>query len=154
MSPWLLVVAEAEYRNLPTLITPPELTTELTGREVNYITAIGVMFHITDDSSWENAIRNLAGVLKPDSVMFTGGEFGAATHNVHCNKVDDFEIWRDFRNAEGKAGEMQVNKRARSLAQWTDTAQRCGLQVVEVSRTPKNAEIAMPENNLLVLVKG
>jgi hypothetical protein len=83
--------------------------------------------------------------------MFIGGEFGEQTRNVHYNKVDNFADWREFRGAEGTPGEVRVNKRVRSLDQWRETAERCGLTVTDLLRTPKDAAIAMPENDLLVL---
>ena len=133
-------------------IASAAFTADLTGGQVDYISAIGVMFHITDDARWEQALGNLAKLLKDGGVMFIGGEFGEQTRNVHYNKVDDFADWRDFRSAEGTPGEVRVNKRVRSQEQWRETAQRCGLKVVDLLRTQKDPAIAMPENDLLVLM--
>lgn len=129
-------------------------TPELIGGKVDYITAIGVMFHITDDARWERAINNLSAVLNDDGIMFIGGEFGEKTQNVHFNKVDNFADWRDFRSAEGTIGEVRVNKRVRSLDLWIEKTQCCGLKVVDLVRIHKDPAIAMPENDLLVLMKS
>ena len=56
-------------------ITSAEFSTGVIGGPVDYITAIGVMFHIVDDERWKRAVQNLAAVLKPDGVMFIGGDF-------------------------------------------------------------------------------
>ena len=129
-------------------------TAELIGGKVDYITAIGVMFHITDDKRWEQAISNLSAVLNEGGIIFIGGEFGEKTQNVHFNNVDNFTDWRDFRSAEGTSGEVRVNKRVRSLDLWIEKTQHCDLKVVDLVRIYKDPSIAMPENDLLVLMKS
>jgi SAM-dependent methyltransferase len=150
---------EDKYRDnnvrvLSTDVASGAFTTELIGGQVDFISAIGVMFHITDDARLELALNNLTAALKDGGILFIGGEFGERTQNVQFNKVDDFANWQDFRSAEGTTGEVRVNKRVRSLDLWTEITQRCGLKIVDLVRTHKDRNIAMPENDLLVLMKG
>jgi len=145
---------DSNVRVLGADVASGAFSTELIGGQVDFISAIGVMFHITDDARLEAALNNLTSALKDGGIMFVGGEFGDRTENVQFNKVDDFENWGDFRSAEGTTGEVRVNKRVRSLDFWTDLTQRCGLKIVDLVRTHKDPNIAMPENDLLVLMKS
>jgi SAM-dependent methyltransferase len=124
---------------------------DLIGGAVDWITAIGVMFHIVDDARWHRAIANLAGVLKPGGVLFVGGDFGAHTRNVQFHRSDRFDSWREFAAATGVAGEVRVNKRVRSLAMWHEAANEAGLRIVDLVRSDHDPLIITPENDLLVL---
>lgn len=121
------------------------------GEPFDYISAIGVMFHIVDDAHWARAVANLAAALAPGGLMFVGDEFGDETRAVQFHKVDDFESWREAETAEGVPGEIRVNKRIRSLADWHAAVERCGLEVVELVRTDREPTITTPENDVLVL---
>lgn len=119
------------------------------GGPVDYVSAIGVMFHIVDDHRWEQAIANLASVLKPGGLMFVGGDFGAETRNDQFHKMDDFQTWSEHDKAELPA--VRVNKRLRSLATWLRTTQRHGLTAVDLVRADSDPVITTAENDILVL---
>jgi SAM-dependent methyltransferase len=113
------------------------------------VNAIGVMFHIVDDVRWRRAIGNLAGALKADGVMLVGGDFGDATRDVQFHRVDEFASWREHDAASSPP--RRVNKRVRSLEEWTRTAHDAGLAVVDLIRSDACNMIRTPENDLLVL---
>jgi SAM-dependent methyltransferase len=113
------------------------------------INAIGVMFHIVDDTLWERAVRNLGGLLARDGVLVVGGQFGRTTQNVQFHSTDSFESWDQLRAT--KADVALVNKRIRSLHDWKRCARQAGLRVEKVHRTHIPHGILTPENNLLML---
>lgn len=127
---------------------------EMIGGPVDFISAIGVMFHIVDDERWEWALGNLAHALKPDGLMFVGGEFGTATRNVQFHKVDEFGSWKEFDKAKSEEGVIRVNKRTRSLAYWHLVTARVGLLIVDVVRSDQDESIMTPENDVLVLKRS
>lgn len=124
---------------------------ELSLEPVDYVTAVGVMFHLVDDGRWQQALRNLAAVLKPEGLLFVGGEFGAETRDAQFHGSDTFSDWREFEAALAAEGRARVNKRVRSLAHWHRAATACGLEIVDLVRTHRPLELTMPENNVLVL---
>lgn len=124
---------------------------ELIGGPVDHVSAIGVMFHIVEDDRWRDALVNLARCLKPGGLLFAGGDFGPRTRDVQFHRSDEFASWREFNLAKGEPGVLRVNKRVRSLSDWTEAARTAGLRVVELVRTPREASITTPENDLLVL---
>lgn len=113
------------------------------------VNAIGVMFHIVDDELWKRAVARLFAALKPDGLMLIGGDFGAETRNVQFHKTDQFDSWSEHDAADAPA--QRVNKRVRSLADWTRLAGELGATVVEVIRSDADSGIRTPENDLLVL---
>ncbi len=123
------------------------------GEPVDYITAIGVMFHIVDDARWRVAVRNIGRCLKPGGVLFIGGDFGPETANVQFHKDDSFKNWREFERGEGKEGQIRVNKRVRALHAWIDLLQSVGLSCVDLVRTERDPIIMTPENDVLVVWK-
>ena len=123
------------------------------GAPVDYVSAIGVMFHIVDDAKWLVALKTLAAMLKPSGIMFIGGDFGPVTRNAQFHKTDTFESWRDYSKAEGAESEIRVNKRVRSLAAWQDAAHAAGLSIVDLVRTEAAPSISTPENDVLVLMR-
>jgi cyclopropane fatty-acyl-phospholipid synthase-like methyltransferase len=129
-------------------------TAELIGGPVDYVSAIGVMFHIVDDDRWRSAIRNLAGVLRPGGLMIVGGDFGAETRNVNFHGSDEFSTWREYATARAAAEEIRINKRVRSLAEWSMTAASCGLRVVDLVRTDRDSRLTTPENDILLLERA
>lgn len=131
-------IIEADIADQPPAIEPVEI-----------ISAIGVMFHITDDDRWQKAIRNLASVLKPGGLMLVGGEFGTETKDVQFHKTDQFASWTEHDTTAGPP--KLVNKRVRSLEAWSSAASTHGLTIVDLVRTAIPAEVRTPENNLLVL---
>jgi SAM-dependent methyltransferase len=146
--------AEQAVTVLEADVTAAPFGPEQIGGPVQFISAIGVMFHLVDDAKWQQALSHLAACLAPGGLMFIGGDFGAETRNVQFHRSDDFKNWRDFDRAEGVEGEVRVNKRVRSLAQWTAAASAAGLSVVDLVRTPRLPQITTPENDLLVLARS
>lgn len=88
----------------------------------DYVTAIGVMFHIVDENKWNAAIANVARSLKTGGLFVIGDDFGVESRNVQFHRVDDFSTWREFKTAEIVENEIRVNKRVRSIAVTTATA--------------------------------
>jgi hypothetical protein len=106
------------------------------GRRFSVINAIGVIFHIVDDSRWKTALRNIRAHLEPDGVVAVGGHFGWVTENVQFG---------------GKPGQHNVNKRIRSLRYWRSAARDAGLEVSRRIRTPQYPGLPAPHNNVLFL---
>lgn len=117
----------------------------------DFITAIGVMFHIVEDDLWHDVVRNLGNKLKPSGIMIISGQFGTETCNVEFHKTDEFDSWKSFEQAEGSPDEILVNKRVRSLADWCRICQESGLSMVEVVRSERHPILTTPENDILVL---
>lgn len=142
---------DAATRILRADVTEPGFGPDAIGGPVDYVSAIGVMFHIVEDERWRRALGNLASAMKPGALMFVGGDFGAVTRNVQFHRADRFSTWREFATAAAPEGEIRVNKRVRSLADWTDAALAAGLRVVDLVRSDREPGIATPENDVLVL---
>lgn len=148
-----------KYRDDPAVtilqddIVDPAFTADAIGGPVDFVSAIGVMFHIVEDARWARAMANLAGLLKPGGLMLIGGDFGAESRNVQFNTIDDFTTWAE--HDEAPAGdEIRVNKRIRSLEQWQGLAAELGLAVVDLIRTDQERFVTTPENDLLILARG
>jgi SAM-dependent methyltransferase len=121
----------------------------LPDQQFDIVNAIGVMFHIVDDQLWRQTVVRLLAALKPDGLMLIGGDFGAETRNVQFHRTDHFESWSEHDST--KAPTQLVNKRVRSLAEWTRLAGELGAVVAEVIRSDTASGIRTPENDLLVL---
>jgi SAM-dependent methyltransferase len=132
-------------------VAAPGFGPDRTGGPVDFVSAIGVLFHITDDARWRQAVANLRDTLKPDGLLLVGGDFGWRTANVQFHNNDRFGSWREFRSAAGTAGEVRVSRRVRSLTDWSNLAADLGLSIADVVRAESAAGIATPENDLLVL---
>jgi SAM-dependent methyltransferase len=126
---------------------------DLIGGEVDFVSAIGVMFHIVDDTRWARAFAGLARSLKPGGLMFLGGDFGAETRNTQFHNEDRFGSWREFHHQPPGAEELRVNKRVRALTTWVTEAARLGLEVVDLVRADRDYAITTPENDILLLRK-
>lgn len=131
-------------------ISESSFSPDLIGGPVDFISAIGVMFHIVEDDSWRRAVRNLAGLLKPGGLMFIGGDFGAETRNVQFHKIDEFSSWKEH-DETPDCNEIRVNKRVRSLEDWHCVAAQTGLCVADLIRTDAEGIMTRPENDLLIL---
>ena len=131
-------------------IAHEESLVEHIGGPVDYISAIGVMFHIVDDRKWQSALGNLASALKPEGLLFVGGDFGSETHNVQFHKTDSFKSWSEHNKSDVKK-EVRFNKRVRSLEDWIYTALNCNLAPVDLVRSDNDSTLLTPENDLLVL---
>jgi SAM-dependent methyltransferase len=116
------------------------------------ISAIGVMFHIVDDTRWKTALQHLAAVLKPGGVLFVGGEFGTSTRDVQFHGADQFSTWGEFARARA-GGTHRVSKRVRSLADWVHAASDAGFEVADLVRSDRDPALTTPENDVLVLEK-
>jgi SAM-dependent methyltransferase len=113
------------------------------------VNAIGVMFHIVDDERWRCAVARLLAALKPGGLMLVGGDFGAETRDVQFHRIDRFESWREH-DASDASAEL-VNKRVRSLADWSELVVSLGAAIVDVARSESSPLVRTPENDLLVL---
>jgi len=138
-------------RILNTDVADPDFSAAAIGGPVDYITAIGVMFHIVDDQRWRQALKNLAGVLVDDGLLIVGGDFGDETTDVQFHSVDTFTSWKDQATAGGEP--RRVNKRIRSLDDWTLASKSAGLKIVEVVRAERCERMTTPENDVLLLEK-
>lgn len=104
-------------------------------RKFDFVNAIGVMFHIVDDTEWEETIRQVARILNPNGMFVIGGHFGLLDGlNVHIS--DDGEIF----------------KRLRSRRHWEVALKNAGFDDRQVYKN--NAYLAiddpLPQNNLLI----
>jgi cyclopropane fatty-acyl-phospholipid synthase-like methyltransferase len=122
------------------------------------INAIGVIFHIVNDSKWKIAIRNLSRSMDRGGFLIVGGEFGTETKDIQFHKIDDFnsweqrkEAWDNFNNSKSET--VLVNKRVRSLKYWVEVSNEYGLEFVDLIKIKKKASIRTPENNILILKK-
>ena len=117
---------------------------------VDYVTAIGVMFHVIDDTRWRRAISHMAAALKPGGIAFVGGEFGDVTADRVVVRTDAFRTWHEH---DQTADAHRVVKRVRSLAEWHDATRSAGLRLVEVVASDKDSALRTPENNVAVLTR-
>ncbi len=117
----------------------------------DYVSAIGIMFHITDDRKWAQGLRNMGSVLAPDGLIFVGGDFGWQTRNLQFHRVDEFDDWQAQQPGGSDTDRVFVNKRARSLADWHEAAMTAGLRIADLVRVESDWAIHTPENDLLVL---
>jgi SAM-dependent methyltransferase len=140
-----------KYADRPevTVLQGDIVTASLPSGAFDIVSAIGVMFHIVDDSLWRQAVARLLSALKPGGLMLVGGDFGEETRNVQFHRTDRFDSWREHDAAQAPA--MLVNKRLRSLADWSRVCGELGAAVVEVIRSDCAPGIRTPENDLLVL---
>lgn len=119
-------------------------------READFISAIGVMFHIVDDERWLRALENMKAMLAPHGLMFIGGDFGATTRNLQYHRADSFDSLSATAVSEDD-GAVRVNKRVRSLANWHAAAAATSLAIVDLVRVDCDWTIHTPENDVLVL---
>lgn len=140
-----------EVRIVNADVSSPSFSVQDIGGPFEYISAIGVLFHIVDDDKWRSAIANLSAALSPEGLMFVGDEFGVETRSVQFHKSDHFDTWREHDQATGAEGELRVNKRVRSLADWQRAASDAGLVLVDLVRTDRDPAITTPEADILVL---
>ncbi len=120
------------------------------GRNADYISAIGVLFHLVDDEKWLQALKNMKTLLASDGLMFVGGDFGDETQNLQYHQVDEFETLAETATASD-AEVVRVNKRVRSLADWKRAAKSTHLEILDLIRVDADPGIHTPENDLLVL---
>jgi len=58
------------------------------------INAIGVMFHIIDDTKWGQAVKNLLTYLKDGGILIVGGDFRYTRTISHHRRVRDIRLWQ------------------------------------------------------------
>lgn len=141
--------SEASVTILGADITEPGLAVRI-GEPVDYVSAIGVMFHIVEDPLWKRAVQNLAAILKPGGLLFVGGDFGPRTRDAQLHAIDRFQSWQEHNRALESEGRRRVNKRVRSLAAWSALIERSGLELVDLVRSDREPGIMTPENDVLV----
>jgi SAM-dependent methyltransferase len=102
------------------------------------VNAIGVMFHIVDDSEWLETIRICARLLSPKGILVTTGNFGF---------VDGVNVQVDRHNC--------VNKRLRSKRRWKRALESAGFTDVRIYRNYAYLWIreVLPENHVLIATK-
>src|SRR5262245_35793979 len=105
----------------------------LPARSFDIVNAIGVMFHIVADARWRLAVARLLGSVKAGGLFLVGGDFGAETRDVQFHRVDQFESWKEHDSSRAPAD--RVNKRIRSLADWTSLAESLGATIVDLVRS-------------------
>lgn len=138
------------YRGQPVKVLNADVSAQgFNPGKFDIINAIGVMFHIVDDTAWERAIRNLARSLAPGGTIIVGGQFGWLTRSVQFHRKDLFGSWREAQAAE--CSEVLVNKRIRSLRVWKAATAAAGLRVIGVVRTSAVRGIPTPENHILLI---
>lgn len=146
--------AREEVTILERDVSEPDFGPELLGGAVDYVTAIGVMFHIVDDERWAQAVRNLSRCLKVGGLLLVGEDAGDETRNKEFHHTDSFSTWREFKSTPATEGEVRVSKRVRALSEWGAVAESAGLRLLDVVRSDREACITTPENDLLVLEKA
>lgn len=102
------------------------------------VNAIGVMFHIVDDTEWKDTISAIGNILKEGGLFIVGGHFGF---------LDGLNVQID------KNG--NINKRLRSKRRWIHTLRKSGFTKIEIYRNNAYLWIndTLPENNVLIATK-
>ena len=101
------------------------------------VNAVGVMFHIVDDTEWKNTIVSIANALKNDGLFIIGGHFGF---------LDGLNVQID------KNG---INKRLRSKKRWVNNLKASSFRRIKIYRNNAYLWIndTLPENNVLIATK-
>lgn len=118
-------------------------------QKFDIINAIGVMFHLVDDTLWKQAVQNFANHLTDRGIIVIGGQFGLVTRNVQFHNTDEFSTMDECKKA--KSDKILVDKRIRSLRFWKQCTEEAGLRIDHVQRTRQWKGIRTPENNILIL---
>ncbi len=105
---------------------------------VDFVNAIGVMFHIVDDTEWRETIQMISERLNKGGIFIVGGHFG------HINGLN---VQFDKHN--------KINKRLRSKYNWIKTLKKSGFSKVNIISNPAYLHIndTMPENNIIIATK-
>jgi predicted TPR repeat methyltransferase len=104
------------------------------GNRFDLVNAIGVMFHLVDDTQWTRTIEGVANVLEPGGIFIVGGHFGL---------INNLNVQYDAQH--------NVNKKLRSAAHWKATLKEAGFTDIQIHRNRAYLSIAdpIPENNIL-----
>lgn len=115
-----------------------EVIPQLEGK-FDVVNAIGVMFHITDDTVWTDTINAMANSVEPNGFIVVGGHFG----------------WLDGLNVavDDSGG---IIKRLRSFRHWKRVLKKAGFRKIHLYRNNAYLWIndPLPENSILVAEKG
>ena len=105
---------------------------------LDVVNAIGVMFHIVDDTEWLATIRSVYSKLRPGGHFIVSGHFGWLNNlNVQVDR------------------KKQINKRLRSKKYWQNTLKGAGFSDVKIlkNRAYLWLKDTLPENNILIAKK-
>lgn len=108
---------------------------EETADKYDLINAIGVIFHVVDDSEWARGLAAVANSLRDGGYFIVGGHFGWA-NNVNLQ----FDSQNNF------------NKRLRSKRNWIRNLKSLGFRKFKLYRNNSYLFIndSLPENNILI----
>lgn len=101
------------------------------------INAIGIMFHIIDDSKWEKTISEFSKHLNINGVLVVSGYFGL------------------FNGLNVQFDKNGVNKRLRSKFIWTKILKKYGFKKIKFYKNyfAYDIKTRLPENNILIAMK-
>jgi SAM-dependent methyltransferase len=102
------------------------------------VNAVGVMFHIIDDSEWINTIQAVRKVLSQNGLFIISGHFGL---------IDGVNVQVDQND--------QINKRLRSRRRWMKILRQNGFTHIKFYKNNAYLKIGdtLPENNVLIASK-
>lgn len=106
---------------------------------LDFVNAIGVMFHVVEEEWWREGIAAIGTGLKSGGHFIVGGHFG---------HIDNLDVQFDE--------QRHCNKRLRSRSHWRRALKDAGFDRVSFQWNPAYLGImdALPENNLLIARKG
>jgi 2-polyprenyl-3-methyl-5-hydroxy-6-metoxy-1,4-benzoquinol methylase len=110
-------------------------TLQAQGEAYDLVNAVGIMFHLVDDTEWRQTIDQIAQHLQPGGHLVIGGHFGW---------LNNVNVQFDEHNA--------VNKRLRSRFNWSRTLRRAGFGPMTLYRNTAYLFVpdTLPENNVLI----
>ena len=116
---------------------PADLMIDSFETKFDLVNAIGVMFHIVDDTQWEATLSTIANHLNSGGYLVVGGYFG----------------WLNGLNVQ--ADKNGVNKRLRSRFVWKRTLKALGFEDITLIKNKASYEIAriLPESHILIAKK-
>ncbi len=106
--------------------------------DYNFVNAIGVMFHIVEDSEWEDTIYAVGNILKKGGFFVISGSFGYINGlNVQIDKKG------------------YISKRFRSKRHWIKVLKKAGFNKIKLYQNNAYLSIkdSIPENNVLIATK-
>jgi len=114
-----------------------EVISKLTG-DYDLVNAVGVMFHIVDDSEWQDTIYAIGTIIIKGGVFIVGGHFGF---------LDGLNVQIDE--------DGNINKRLRSKRHWVYALKKAGFSDIKIYRNYSYLWIkdTLPENNVLIATK-
>jgi len=106
--------------------------------EYDLINAVGIMFHLVDDTEWRQTMDEIAQHLRPGGHLLVGGHFGWL-NNVNV-QFDEYN---------------HANKRLRSRFNWSRALRHSGFSSVDIYRNNAYLYVpdTLPENNILIAQK-